>query len=104
MVVETIIVYSACLSIFSFFSSFFISHIITTHILRNHTNHNYYYNINEITNNNINDEITNSDKKKIKFNQKVKCIMIPSCDDTKIKELWYTNEEYEVFRLHVLND
>ena len=80
MVVESIIVYSACLSIFSFFSSFFISHIITTHILRNNTNHNYYYNINEITNNNnINDENT-------------------------IKELWYTNEEYEVFRLHVLND
>ena len=101
MVVESIIVYSACLSIFSFFSSFFISHIITTHILRNHTNHNYY--INKITNNDIN-EITNSDKKKIKFNQKVKCIMIPSCDDKKIKELWYTNEEYEVFRLHVLND
>ncbi len=102
MVVESIIVYSACLSIFSFFSSFFISHIITTHILRNNTNHNYY--INKITNNNNINEITNSDKKKIKFNQKVKCIMIPSCDDKKIKELWYTNEEYEVFRLHVLND
>lgn len=102
MVVESIIVYSACLSIFSFFSSFFISHIITTHILRNHTNYNYY--INKITNNDNINEITNSDKKKIKFNQKVKCIMIPSCDDKKIKELWYTNEEYEVFRLHVLND
>ncbi len=95
MVVETVIVYNMILSTFSFFSSFFLSHIATTQFLRRRSNPLYYHN---------DFEITNSGRKKIKFDQKVKCIIIPSYDDTKMKELWYTNEEYELFRLQILGE
>jgi hypothetical protein len=85
MVVEIV-----TLSIFSFFSSLFLSHIVTTQILRRLNNPLHYHNYLEVT---------NSGRKKIRFDKKVKYIIIPSYDDAKMKELWYTNQEYELFKL-----
>ena len=84
--IETVIVYNVALSVFSLFSSFCVSHIVTTELLRQRS-------------------IQNGDfrqPRRITFNHQVQCIMIPSYDDTKIKDLWYTNEEYQLFRLNLV--
>ena len=84
--IETVVVYNIALSVFSLFSSFCVSHIVTTELLRQRS-------------------IQNEDfrqPRRITFNHQVQCIMIPSYDDTKIKDLWYTNEEYQLFRLNLV--
>ena len=80
------------IGIFSFVSSFTVSHITTREILR--------YNIEEYVSQ-LKPILKNSSL--VKFNTTVRVRMIPSIKDLSsntLSNLWYNSNDYERFRIH----
>lgn len=83
-------------------SSFVISFNVTIEILRQRPNQQI---INEIHYANQVNLLKINCKQKVRFNEEVNCIIIPSFRDLSsdnVNELWYTDHEFNNFRIEII--
>lgn len=83
-------------------SSFVVSFNLTTEVLRYRQNQ---HTINELQYVNQVNLLKMKSKQKVKFNEKVNCIIIPSfreLSSDNINELWYTDQEFNKFRIEII--
>jgi hypothetical protein len=83
-------------------SSFVVSFNLTTEVLRYRQNQ---QTISELNYTNQVNLLKINSRQKVRFNEKVNCIIIPSFRDLSsenINELWYTDHEFNRFKIEII--